>query len=253
MPVHVGDAEPADSLASVLRDAASANQEIFVLPGTLDFSLWQRDTLGQLLAQARREHPGTSIHHDDIDLAHPLLIRAFAEQAALAIARRNDLPPATLRFDSCAQRPRRSRQPRQSYRLMRLIWEELALARAEVGFVRHVQPFLGHCPGSLRPRSNLKWLILPQALWRRACRLRRASSSIIFSVRIRKPRAGRSSIRPAAQPSITAWFAQTHHAPMAAKARARKLFAVQSAKTQSPPLSAAMDLRYGHDRASPRS
>ena len=232
MPVHVGDAEPADSLASVLRDAASANQEIFVLPGTLDFSLWQRDTLGQLLAQARREHPGTSIHHDDIDLAHPLLIRAFAEQAALAIARRNDLPPQHCGLILAPSGHGDPASRAQSYRLMRLLWEELALARAEVGFVRHVQPFLGTVLDRCA-RENLNWLILPQALW--PVEHVDYARVIVDNFQRADPEAASWTFvdPPAAQPSITAWFAQRITRLWQQK-RERESFRVQSAKTQSP-------------------
>ena len=37
-----------------------------------------------------------------------------------------------------------------SYRLMRLLWEQLGLAAGEVGFVRHAQPFLVHTLGEMR-------------------------------------------------------------------------------------------------------
>ena len=74
MPVHAGDAEPPESLRRVIEHAARDVREIFVIPGSLDFSLWQRDALGQLLAEARREHPDVAIHHDDVDLGHPLLL-----------------------------------------------------------------------------------------------------------------------------------------------------------------------------------
>jgi sirohydrochlorin ferrochelatase len=163
MPGHAGDAEPNESLRNVLARAGRDHSEIFVLPATLDFSLWQRDALGQLLAEARREHPGAVIHHDDVDLGHPLLVSALAEQIGRSVAQaetptqRCGLILAPSGHGDPASRA-------QSYRLLRLVWEELGLARAETGFVRHAQPFLGHILERCA-REPLRWLILPQSQW----------------------------------------------------------------------------------------
>ncbi len=191
MPSHAGDAQPIESLESVLRDTARASTEIFVIPAALDFSLWQREALGQLLAEARREHPGVAIHHDDVDLAHPLLVAALAEpwRTHSCVPRSHscerpgpfNLQPSVgmsadaARKSACAT-PQRCglilaasghgdpASRAQSYRLMRLLWEELGFARAEVGFIRHLQPFLGHVLERCE-REPLHWMILPQAQW----------------------------------------------------------------------------------------
>ena len=167
MPGFPGDAEPAGSLARAIDEAAARGEgEIFVLPAALDFSLWQREALGQILTEARRRHPSAEIQHDDVDLAHPLLIEAFASQAAGALAAMG-VPPqgAGLLLVSSGHGDPASRA--QSYRLMRLIWEQLGLAQGEVGFVRKAQPFLLHvltrCASS--PEGGLRWVLLPQAQW----------------------------------------------------------------------------------------
>jgi hypothetical protein len=51
-----------------------------------------------------------------------------------------------------------------SYRLMRTVWEHAGLGRAEVGFVRHDQPFL---PDVLKRclAEPLDWILLPQCQW----------------------------------------------------------------------------------------
>jgi len=52
----------------------------------------------------------------------------------------------------------------QSYRLMRLLWEQLSLGRADVAFLRHAQTFLAaaleHCA-----REPLDWVLMPQSQW----------------------------------------------------------------------------------------
>ena len=60
-------------------------QETFVIPAALDLNLCQRETLGRLVAEARRRHPDSVIHHDDIDPGHPLVVGAFADQVGRAI------------------------------------------------------------------------------------------------------------------------------------------------------------------------
>ena len=163
LPAHAGDAEPEESLRGVLQKAARENSEIFVIPSTFDFSLWQRDALAQLLAEARRDNAASVFHHDDIDLGHPLLVSALAEQVARGIS------PAGTPVQQCglilaASGHGDPASRAQTYRLMRLLWEELGLARAEVGFVRHVQPFLAHRLEHCT-REGLHWLVLPQAQW----------------------------------------------------------------------------------------
>jgi len=206
LPGHAGDAEPDESLRNVLTRAAGEHSELFVLPATLDFSLWQRDALGRLLAEVRRDYPATAIHHDDVDLGHPLLVSALAEQLGRSIARaeapaqRCGLILAPSGHGDPASRA-------QSYRLMRLVWEEVGLARAEVGFVRHAQPFLGHvlerCAG-----EPLRWLIVPQSQWT----TEHVEYARVMFENFAWAHSGAANWvyvdPPGRHPGLTAWFAQ---------------------------------------------
>jgi len=133
-----------------------------VLPAALDFNLLQREALGRAIGEARREHPAIVIYHDDADPAHPLVVQALADQVARAIGpagpQRAGLILAPSGHGDAASRA-------NSYRLMRLIWEQLGLAAGEVGFIRHAQPFL---LGALQKCAErpLQWIVLPQAQWR---------------------------------------------------------------------------------------
>ena len=148
-----------DATIAPVQDA----REIFLLPAPLDLGLWQRSALGQLIAEWRRKFPDAVIHHDDVDPCHPLVVSAFANQAGRAIAGANTAPQQCgLILAASGDGDPASRA--QSYRLMRLIWEELGLARAEVGFVRHVQPFLPHVLERCA-HENFHWVIVPQAQW----------------------------------------------------------------------------------------
>src|SRR5260370_25807497 len=66
--------EPQVTLAAAPWDALPSVGEIFVLPAPLEFSLLQRETLGRAVTGARRANPEVTIHHDDIDPGHPLVV-----------------------------------------------------------------------------------------------------------------------------------------------------------------------------------
>lgn len=136
---------------------------IFVLPGTFDLNIWQRTMLGEELGTARRRHAGISIHHDSVDPTHPLLVDCLAGLVMQALDERGVAPrDAGLILVADGQGDPATRA--DSYRLMRLLWEQAGLGRGEVGFVRHPQPFL---PETLeRCRSEPReWLLLPQCQW----------------------------------------------------------------------------------------
>jgi sirohydrochlorin ferrochelatase len=232
MPAHAGDADASESLGRVLREAACASREIFVLPGMLDFSLWQRDTLGQLLAEARREYADRAIHHDDVDLGHPLLVRAFAEQIARTIAGRDTASPQQFGLVLAPSGHGDPASRAQAYRLMRLLWEELGLARAEVGFIRHTQPFLGHVLDRCA-RECLTWVIVPQALWP-AEHVDYAQVILENFQRSHAEAAGWMFVdSPGPQPGITAWYTQRITTLWKQK-RERETFRRPSAKTETP-------------------
>src|SRR5579871_5085318 len=65
--------EPNIRLTSASELRTKTGGETFVIPAAFDFSLWDRDSLGQRIAEQRRTHPLSVIHHDDVDPAHPLV------------------------------------------------------------------------------------------------------------------------------------------------------------------------------------
>jgi sirohydrochlorin ferrochelatase len=136
---------------------------LFVLPTTFDLNIWQRTMLGEEVGAARRRHPGVSIHHDTVDPTHPLLVDCFAGQVLKTL---EDLrvPPAQAGLLLVAGGQGDPATRADSYRLMRLLWEQTGLTLGDVGFVRHAQPFL---KDALRRcvREPLDWLLLPQRQW----------------------------------------------------------------------------------------
>jgi len=136
---------------------------ILVLPAAFELNVWQRTMLGEELTEARRLHASVSIHHDTVDPAHPFLVECFASQILHALDERR-VAPAQAGLLLVADGRGDSATRADSYRLMRLLWEQAGLGWAEVGFVRHSQPALStilqRCLGG--PRT---WILLPQCQW----------------------------------------------------------------------------------------
>jgi hypothetical protein len=148
----------ADGLSENGADGLDRTHEIFVLPAAFEFNLWQRETMAQIISEARRRSPALTIFHDDPDLADPLIVDALAEPAAKHISD----PRATgilLAPDGCGDPASRA----HSYRLMRLLWERLGVAAGEVAFIRHAQPFLAQVLARVNPQ--LDWVVVPQSQW----------------------------------------------------------------------------------------
>ncbi len=175
--------------------AVAPGRETFVIPASLDFSLFQRESLGQMLAEARRQ-PDTVIHHDDVDPGHPLVVDALAEQALRALgetpAQRAGLILVASGHGDPASRA-------QTYRLMRLLWEQLGFARAEVAFVRHAQPFLQHV---LERCDDMPWVLLFQAQWE----TEHVEYARMILENCKRP--WKFACVPGAHPLLTAWYAQ---------------------------------------------
>jgi hypothetical protein len=213
---------PAVELVSVdaLSTAIPRNGpgEIFVLPTALDFNLLQRECLGRAISEARRANPQLIIHHDDVDPAHPLVVQALADQVARAMPA-DARSPQHIGVILAASGHGDAGSRAQSYRLMRLVWEQLGLATGEVGFVRHAEPFLAHTLAqtlapSLAPtferraQRPLHWIILPEALWK--TEHVQFAEVILENFQRDHPEAAswRMAEPPGDHPAITAWLTQ---------------------------------------------
>jgi sirohydrochlorin ferrochelatase len=158
---------PADDphhLAQVIeREISKGASELFVLPLVFELNIWQRTLLGQTLSEIHRIHHAVSIHHDDINPSHPLLVDCFADKILQALDAQG-IPPrqAGILLVATGQGDPGSRG--DSYRLMRLLWEQTGVALGEVGFVRHELPFLSAALQRCQ-REPLDWFLLPQCQW----------------------------------------------------------------------------------------
>jgi sirohydrochlorin ferrochelatase len=193
-----------DTLSSAI--SCGGPTEIFVLPTALDFNLLQREALGQAIGEARRANPRLTILHDDVDPGHPLLVQALADQVARAIPpEARALQQIGLIFAASGHGDAAGRA--NSYRLMRLIWEQLGLGAGEVGFIRHALPFLAHTFEKCAQRP-LNWVVLPEALWR--TEHVEYAQVILENFQRDHPQAAAWSMAepPGDHPAITAWLSQ---------------------------------------------
>jgi sirohydrochlorin ferrochelatase len=161
-----GAAAPAKpgSLAAALEEHAARGRTLaFILPAILDFSVFHRETLVSLTREARRRSPSLSIHYDDADPCHRLVVQAFAE-SLWELLRGSPIAPSRLGVLVVASGHGDARARAQTYELMRLLWEQLAVARGEVAFVRHPRPSV---PESLERclASPLHWIAVPELLF----------------------------------------------------------------------------------------
>ena len=163
LPARLEDDLGEHRLGRVIDRVGSDASVIVVLPAAFELNVWQRTMLGEELTEARRRHASVSIHHDTVDPSHPFLVECFASHILQALGDRRISPQQAgllLVADGRGDAATRA----DSYRLMRLIWEEAGLGRADVGFVRHTQPVL---PLTLERclREPLMWMLVPQCQW----------------------------------------------------------------------------------------
>ena len=156
---------PPFNLAAVLaHEAAAGERDIFLIPTMLDFGLLQRAQLAEIAAAVRQRFSHAMIAYDDVDPCHPLLVEAWARRMYEKLAG-TTLKPEQTGLLLAASGDGAGRGRAQSYRLMRLLWEQVGCARADVGFCRHAQPSL-HDQLARCTREELTWVIIPQATWR---------------------------------------------------------------------------------------
>ncbi|MCU1276076.1 MAG: hypothetical protein JWO48_3507 [Bryobacterales bacterium] len=207
LAMHPADNAGEYNLDRVLQSEASSGAgEIFVLPGPLEWNLWQREAFGRSIAEFRRGHGNVPVFHDDVDCCHPLLVECFAEAVAKAFACQ-DVPRQRAGLLLIASGHGDSGSRAQSYRLMRLLWEQLSLARGDVAFLRCAQVFL---PAALERCAHepLNWALVPQSQWR--TEHVDYSQTILENFRLTHPESLCWPLvdPPADHPAIAAWLTQ---------------------------------------------
>lgn len=220
--------DPEIRLEPIGEMRAHPGRETFVIPAALDFSLWERDALGQWISEKRREHPDVLIHHDDVDPGHPLVVDALGCQAVQALG---EIPPQKSRLILAASGDGDPDSRAQSYRLMRLLWERFGFGRAEVAFVRHAQPFLAHVLERFAD-DTVPGVVVFQAQWE----TEHVEYARVILENFQRSHGDTTHWRfaevPAAHPSFSAWYTQRITRLWQEK-RARESVRMPSAKRSS--------------------
>jgi len=195
------------SVAAVLADQAASGRTLaFVLPAILEFSIFERQALVELTRESQRRAPALAIHYDDTTPCHPRLVQAFAE-ALWEVLAGSEVAPARLGVLVVASGHGDARGRADAYAVMRLLWEQLAVARGEVAFVRHPRPAV---PETLARclASPLGWIAAPMLLWPCATH---AYAEVLFDDfrRAHPEAAGLRLANPVGDsPHVRAWLAE---------------------------------------------
>jgi len=158
-----------NSLDEVIEEEINNGKNVFfIFPAILEFSILQKEDFSQIISTARKQFSGIEFYYDDVDLSHPLLVQAFVGQAQKCLSP-IQLSPDQLGLLLVASGHGNATDRAESYRLMRLIWEQLGLAAGEVAFIRHDKPFLAdQLQKSLsleKSNRSLLWVAISQAWW----------------------------------------------------------------------------------------
>ncbi len=160
----VGERTVPELDAAIDEAAAAGSEEVFLLAAVLDLHMRHKQCMVESVRGARRRHAQMQVYYDDVDPCHPLLLHAFVDRAMAALSKLERATPGRLGILLVAAGEGDPDSRAHSYRLMRLLWEQLACAHGDVAFLRHDRTPL---PEQLEAcaRRQLEWLVVPQLLW----------------------------------------------------------------------------------------
>ncbi len=179
---------------------------IFVVPGSFDFGSESQQWLTEQVREQARRAPRAQLHYDAPNVAHPLLVQAFVDRACEALASLPAGSPGSLGVLLVAAGAGDVHTRADSYKLMRLLWEQLGAARGEVAFLRHPKHPLPEQLAACE-QSGLRWVAVAQELWAGE---RYEHAELIFGNHAGGEGAGRLALtRPTFEhPNVRGYFVQ---------------------------------------------
>jgi len=157
------EADPSKNpvIAALSALASAGHGEIFVLPVRPDLGLTEKQIITEAVRETQRSFPGTQVHYDALEPCHPLLLSAYVEHAAQALHTLNPSGPGQLGILLVASGEDDALPRANSYQLMRLLWEQLGVAKGDVAFIRHAKtPVPEQLDACLA--TGLSWVVVPQ-------------------------------------------------------------------------------------------
>lgn len=178
----------------------------YVLPVSFDFGLAHKEWLNTVVRGCQRAAPGLQVHYDEVDPAHPLLVQAFVDQAVRGLQALDARGPGEVSLLLIAGGAGDADTRAHSYRLMRLIWEQLGVSRGDVAFVRHPLIPLPE-QVSERARVSRSCICVGQFLWPTELS---TFARLIFSDTVGQfaARGLHLTEPPGGHPNVQAWLAQ---------------------------------------------
>lgn len=162
--VHLDPMQSDAGLEQVLARACSQSETVFMLPAQMHLDLFAKRALADAAVWVRKENPSARVFYDDVDPCHPLLLAALADECHRAAVRMRIAGPGQLGLIMTASGDGDPEVRAETYKLMRMLWEEISAAHGETGFIRHANPMLAPVIKDFADRS-LPFVVATQFLW----------------------------------------------------------------------------------------
>ncbi|MDX2053550.1 MAG: CbiX/SirB N-terminal domain-containing protein [Polyangiaceae bacterium] len=144
--------------------ATAGHSEVYILPVRPDLGITEKQIITEAVRETQRTFPNVRVRYDSVEPCHPLLLSAYLESAALALHRLTPSGPGQLGVLLVSSGEDDAVPRAHAYQLMRLLWEQLGVAKGEVAFLRHnrtpVPEQLDACLA-----TGLSWVVVPQFLF----------------------------------------------------------------------------------------
>lgn len=205
-----GMTEPGEqeTLNNTLLDMCTAPGKIvFALPAATHLDIFQKRVLADAVSLARRDKEGRHIFYDEPSPCHPLLLQAMVDQVLACADKLGVRSTSELGLLLLASGMGDPEGRAESYKLTRLLWENVGAARGETAFIRHASPVLPVVLEEISARP-LAWVAAIQSLW--PC-LHQEYAELILSDDAQKraqPHPWPITAPLAAHPNIAAWLGQ---------------------------------------------